>query len=72
MDFRDVYYRDPDLFHKQATVDRLIDDLAFTLDIERDDLNVVSIYPALGFFNTDLYSFLQNRLLDLKVLSLGL
>jgi len=38
---RDLYYRDPDLFQKQTTVDRLVDDLAFTLDIERDDLNVV-------------------------------
>jgi len=37
---RDMYYRDPELFLKQAVVDRYVDDLAYTLGVERDALNV--------------------------------
>jgi len=40
---RDMYYRDPELFVKQAVVDRYVDDIAYTLGIERDALNVVSV-----------------------------
>lgn len=38
---RDLYYRDPELFVKQAVVDRYVDDIAYTFGIERDALNVV-------------------------------
>ncbi|KFY42970.1 hypothetical protein V494_02144 [Pseudogymnoascus sp. VKM F-4513 (FW-928)] len=44
---RDIYYRDPDLFVKQAVVDRYIDDLAFTLDVPRDALNIVATAKGL-------------------------
>lgn len=44
---RDIYYRDPDLFVKQAVVDRYLDDLAFTLNISRDALNVVATAKGL-------------------------
>ncbi|KAI1796465.1 topoisomerase acting in meiosis [Ganoderma leucocontextum] len=37
---RDIYYNDVQLFRSQATVDRLIDDLAATLHLTRADLNV--------------------------------
>ncbi|KAL0956680.1 hypothetical protein HGRIS_002808 [Hohenbuehelia grisea] len=37
---RDIYYRDVELFKSQATVDRLVDDLAATFNLERSDLNV--------------------------------
>lgn len=37
-----MYYRDPELFTKQATVDRFVDDIAYTLGLKRDALNVVS------------------------------
>jgi hypothetical protein len=40
---RDIYYRDPELFTKQAVVDRYVDDLAYTLGVERDALNVASL-----------------------------
>ncbi|KAG0646636.1 Meiotic recombination SPO11 [Hyphodiscus hymeniophilus] len=33
--------RDPELFVKQAVVDRYVDDIAYTLGVERDALNVV-------------------------------
>ncbi|KFY10392.1 hypothetical protein V492_05045 [Pseudogymnoascus sp. VKM F-4246] len=45
--WKDIYYRDPDLFVKQAVVDRYIDDLAFTLDIPRDALNIVATAKGL-------------------------
>lgn len=38
---RDIYYRDPELFIKQTVVDRYVDDIAYTLGVERDALNVV-------------------------------
>ncbi|KFZ04244.1 hypothetical protein V502_10298 [Pseudogymnoascus sp. VKM F-4520 (FW-2644)] len=44
---RDIYYRDPDLFVKQAVVDRYIDDLAFTLNVPRDALNIVATAKGL-------------------------
>jgi meiotic recombination protein SPO11 len=40
---RDMYYRDPELFVKQAVVDRYVDDIAYTFGVERDALNVVGI-----------------------------
>ncbi|KFY71813.1 hypothetical protein V499_08004, partial [Pseudogymnoascus sp. VKM F-103] len=50
---RDIYYRDPDLFIKQAIVDRYIDDLAFTLSIPRNALNIVA--TAKGLLSGSLY-----------------
>lgn len=46
---RDIYYRDPELFIKQAVVDRYVDDIAFTLDVPRQALNVAA--TAKGLFN---------------------
>lgn len=40
---RDIYYRDRELFMKQAVVDRYVEDLAYTLEVERDALNIVSL-----------------------------
>ncbi|KAG1864056.1 Spo11/DNA topoisomerase VI subunit A [Suillus tomentosus] len=37
---RDMYYKDVPLFKAQGTVDRLVDDLAVTLDLERADLKI--------------------------------
>ena len=39
---RDLYYRDPLLYKQQATVDRYVDDIAYTCRATRKDLNVVS------------------------------
>jgi meiotic recombination protein SPO11 len=36
-----MYYRDPELFMRQAVVDRYVDDLAYTFGVGRDTLNVV-------------------------------
>ncbi|RDW78381.1 hypothetical protein BP5796_06233 [Coleophoma crateriformis] len=44
---RDMFYRDPDLFIKQAVVDRYIDDIAYTLGVNRDALNVVAAAKGL-------------------------
>ncbi|KAF4632534.1 hypothetical protein G7Y89_g5596 [Cudoniella acicularis] len=43
----DIYYRDPNLFIRQAVVDRYVDDLAYTLGIDRDALNVVAAAKGL-------------------------
>ena len=40
---RNIYYKDPSLFKKQAVVDRYVDILAFTFGVQRADLNVVSL-----------------------------
>jgi hypothetical protein len=45
--YRDIYYRDPELFMKQAVVDRYVGDLAYTLGVERDALNVASLHIPL-------------------------
>ncbi|KAG1742915.1 Spo11/DNA topoisomerase VI subunit A [Suillus lakei] len=37
---RDMYYKDVPLFKAQGTVDRLVDDLAMTLGLERADLKI--------------------------------
>ncbi|KAG8902123.1 endodeoxyribonuclease [Tulasnella sp. 408] len=37
---RDIYYKDPGLFGKQSVVDKLVDDLAATFDLDRSDLRV--------------------------------
>ncbi|KIO23022.1 hypothetical protein M407DRAFT_215523, partial [Tulasnella calospora MUT 4182] len=37
---RDIYYKDPGLFEKQSVVDKIVDDLAATFDLDRSDLGV--------------------------------
>ncbi|KIM32154.1 hypothetical protein M408DRAFT_214618 [Serendipita vermifera MAFF 305830] len=37
---RDIYYRDVALFKRQSVVDNLVDDIAATFEVERDDLLV--------------------------------
>ncbi|APA06045.1 hypothetical protein sscle_01g008150 [Sclerotinia sclerotiorum 1980 UF-70] len=44
---RDMYYRDPELFTKQAIVDRFVDDIAYTLGLKRDAMNVVAAAKGL-------------------------
>ncbi|PMD37215.1 DNA topoisomerase IV, alpha subunit [Hyaloscypha variabilis F] len=44
---RDMYYRDPELFVRQAAVDRYIDDIAYTFGVGRDALNVVAAAKGL-------------------------
>lgn len=48
--YRDIYYRDPELFMKQAVVDRYVGDLAYTLGVERDALNVASLHDHPGTY----------------------
>lgn len=38
---RNIYYQDPDLFKSQSHVDELVDNLAFTLGVGRNALNIV-------------------------------
>ncbi|KAB5529027.1 Spo11/DNA topoisomerase VI subunit A [Coniochaeta sp. 2T2.1] len=45
---RNIYYQNTDLFKHQRTVDSLVDDLACTLGVGRDDLNIVA--AAKGLF----------------------
>ncbi|KAL9028024.1 MAG: hypothetical protein Q9196_003545 [Gyalolechia fulgens] len=40
---RNIYYKDPELFNSQTTVDRYVDILAYTFGIQRASLNVVSL-----------------------------
>nr|OQO28727.1 hypothetical protein B0A51_02970 [Rachicladosporium sp. CCFEE 5018] len=40
---RDIYYRDPALFNKQSTVDRYVDDIAYTFGVPRSGLNVTAV-----------------------------
>ncbi|TEY86522.1 hypothetical protein BOTCAL_0006g00010 [Botryotinia calthae] len=49
---RDMYYRDPELFTKQTIVDRFVDDIACTLGLKRDALNVMATAKGLvtGWF----------------------
>jgi meiotic recombination protein SPO11 len=39
--FRNIYYQNPDLFKSQSAVDEMVDNLAFTLGVCREDLNIV-------------------------------
>ncbi|KAI5461601.1 Spo11/DNA topoisomerase VI subunit A [Mariannaea sp. PMI_226] len=39
---RHIFYQHQDLFEKQAQVDELVDDIALTLGIGREDLNIVA------------------------------
>lgn len=38
---RNIFYQARDLFREQAVVDRLVDDVAFTLGVGRHSLNIV-------------------------------
>lgn len=40
---RHIFYQHQDLFEKQSQVDELVDDLAFTLGVNRGDLNIVRL-----------------------------
>ena len=42
---RDIYYKDPALFLKQAVVDRYVDDVAYMFGVKRVQLNVVREIP---------------------------
>ncbi|EFQ34246.1 type IIB DNA topoisomerase [Colletotrichum graminicola M1.001] len=39
---RNIYYQDENLFKKQSVVDNLVDDLAYTLGLGREDLGIVA------------------------------
>lgn len=41
---RNIYYKDPALFKTQLTVDYYVDIIAYTFDVSRFALNVVSSY----------------------------
>lgn len=41
---RDIFYQDPVYFGSQKIVDRYIDDIAFTLDVDRAALHVVGYF----------------------------
>lgn len=43
---RSIYYQDTELFKDQSVVDHLVDDLACTLEIGRNALNIVSTLPS--------------------------
>jgi len=43
----DIYYRDPALFNKQYTVDRYVDDIAYTFGVTRSALNVTAVAKGL-------------------------
>ena len=45
---RDIYYIDPEFFRMQWTVDRTVDDLAYTIGVNRTALNVVSLAESSG------------------------
>lgn len=49
---RDIYYRHPDLFVKQAVVDRYVDDLACTFGVSRTLLNVVCLLHLFEYLAT--------------------
>ena len=46
--FRNIYYRHPELFRRQDVVDELVDDLAFTLGLGRDALNIVCAHAKMS------------------------
>ncbi|CZT50385.1 related to MEIOTIC RECOMBINATION PROTEIN REC12 [Rhynchosporium secalis] len=43
----DIYYRGPEIFMKQAVVDRYVDDIAYTFGVGRDALNIVAAAKGL-------------------------
>ncbi|KAI9627146.1 hypothetical protein H4Q26_017535 [Puccinia striiformis f. sp. tritici PST-130] len=61
---RDVFYNDVNLFKKQSAVDRLIDDLAATLDLTRGQLHFAA--SPKGLFQGDL-ELVTNAIFNLLV-----
>lgn len=53
---RDIFYREPELFKKQSVVDRYVDDIAYTFDVNRSALHVVNEPPLHEFRRRDLTS----------------
>lgn len=47
-----MYYKDVPLFKAQGTVDRLVDDLAVTLGLERADLKIVTHLSPYHAYNS--------------------
>jgi len=45
---RNIYYQNTDLFKSQSLVDDLVDNIAFTLGIGREQLNIVSYQRPWG------------------------
>ena len=45
---RNIYYQNPGLFRSQSAVDDMVDNLAFTLGIGREDLSIVRPTNRLG------------------------
>lgn len=43
---RDIYYIDPAYFKSQSTIDSIIDDIAYTIGVDRVALNVVRLGSA--------------------------
>jgi len=52
---RDIYYKDPALFVKQSVVDRYVDDIAFTFNVPRSALSVVSVSLLTWIAYSDFY-----------------
>ncbi|KAL2191401.1 DNA topoisomerase IV, alpha subunit [Thermothelomyces heterothallicus CBS 203.75] len=44
---RNIYYQNPELFKSQSAVDDMVDNLAFTLGVGREDLNIVATAKGL-------------------------
>ncbi|KAK3308553.1 Spo11/DNA topoisomerase VI subunit A [Chaetomium strumarium] len=44
---RNIYYQNPDLFRSQSAVDDMVDNLAFTLGVGRENLNIVAAAKGL-------------------------
>ncbi|KAL2269687.1 hypothetical protein VTJ83DRAFT_1871 [Remersonia thermophila] len=44
---RNIFYQNPDLFKSQSVVDDMVDNLAYTLGIGREDLNIVAAAKGL-------------------------
>lgn len=45
---RDIYYIDPEFFRVQYIVDHIVDDLAYTIGVNRTALNVVCLTKSSG------------------------
>ncbi|KAL7823658.1 Spo11/DNA topoisomerase VI subunit A [Trichoderma gracile] len=55
---RHIFYQHQGLFSKQRTVDELVDNLAFALNVQRDDLNIIA--SSKGVFSGPLCIYLQD------------
>ncbi|KAL2172499.1 hypothetical protein VTG60DRAFT_5253 [Thermothelomyces hinnuleus] len=44
---KNIYYQNPELFKSQSAVDDMVDNLAFTLGVGREDLNIVATAKGL-------------------------